>query len=65
MEYLGTVLALFGAAIAVALSGIGSSIGVGKAGQASAGVVSEDPDKFMKCLIMRLMVRSIIRLIVM
>ena len=40
MEYLGTVLALFGAAIAVALSGIGSSIGVGKAGQASAGVVS-------------------------
>ena len=41
MEYLGTTLALFGAAIAVALSGIGSSIGVGKAGQASAGVVSE------------------------
>ena len=55
MEYLGTVLALFGAAIAVALSGIGSSIGVGKAGQASAGVVSEDPDKFMKCLILQLL----------
>ena len=55
MEYLGTTLALFGAAIAVALSGIGSSIGVGKAGQASAGVVSEDPDKFMKCLILQLL----------
>lgn len=52
---LGTVLALLGGAIAVIMSGIGSSIGVGRAGQAAAGVVSEDPDKFMKCLILQLL----------
>ena len=55
MEYLGTALALFGAALAVGMSGIGSSIGVGKAGQAAAGVTAEDPDKFMKCLILQLL----------
>ncbi|NCA91765.1 V-type ATP synthase subunit K [bacterium] len=55
MELLGTGLALFGAALAVGLSGIGSSIGVGKAGQAAAGVTAEDPDKFMKCLILQLL----------
>lgn len=51
---LGTVLALLGAAIAVVFAGSGSAIGVGKAGQAAAGVVSEDPDKFIKCLILQL-----------
>ncbi len=55
MEYLGTALALLGAALAVGLSGIGSSIGVGMAGQAAAGVTAEDPDKFMKCLILQLL----------
>lgn len=55
MELLGTGLALLGAAIAVALSGTGSAIGVGMAGQAAAGVVSEEPDKFMKCLILQLL----------
>jgi V/A-type H+-transporting ATPase subunit K len=51
---LGTGLALLGAALAVGLCGIGSSIGVSKAGQAAAGVTAEDPDKFMKCLILEL-----------
>ena len=55
MDYLGTALALIGAALAVGLSGIGSAIGVGKAGQAAAGVTAEDPDKFMKCLILQLL----------
>ncbi len=55
MELLGTGLALLGAAFAVALSGTGSAIGVGLAGQAAAGVVSEEPDKFMKCLILQLL----------
>lgn len=55
MELLGTGLALIGAALAVGLSGIGSSVGVGKAGQAAAGVTAEDPDKFMKCLILQLL----------
>lgn len=52
---LGTFLALLGAAFAVGLSGVGSAIGVGKAGQAAAGVISEDPDKFIKCLILELL----------
>ena len=55
MDFLGTALALIGAGLAVGLSGIGSSIGVGKAGQAAAGVTAEDPDKFMKCLILQLL----------
>mgnify|MGYP000458909518 FL=1 len=41
----GIVWALLGAAISVALAGIGSAIGVGTAGRAAAGVVTEDPDK--------------------
>ncbi len=44
----GIVWALLGAAISVALAGIGSAIGVGTAGRAAAGVVTEDPDKFGK-----------------
>ena len=43
MENLGIVYALCGAAIAVLLAGAGSAIGVGIAGQAAAGVVTEDP----------------------
>ncbi|MGI5839358.1 MAG: V-type ATP synthase subunit K [bacterium] len=50
---LGTVLALFGAALAVLVAGIGSAIGVGMAGESAAGVVTEDPDKFGQVLIMQ------------
>jgi V/A-type H+-transporting ATPase subunit K len=42
----GLVLALVGAALAVFLAGVGSAIGVGLAGQAANGVLSEDPTKF-------------------
>ncbi len=55
MENLGLVLALLGAALASLLAGIGSAYGVGIAGQAAAGVVSEDPAKFSKVLIMQLL----------
>lgn len=51
----GTVLAIIGAAIAATLAGIGSAIGVGMAGQAAAGVTSEDPDKFSKVLVLQLL----------
>lgn len=51
----GTFIALLGAAIAASLAGIGSAIGVGTAGQAAAGVTSEDPDKFGKVLILQLL----------
>lgn len=48
----GEFLALTGAAIA-ALAGIGSAIGVGIAGEAAAGVVSEDPGKFGQVLLLQ------------
>ena len=51
----GTVWALLGVALAVVLSGCGSAYGVGVAGQAAAGVVTEDPSKFAKVLIMQLL----------
>ena len=51
----GIVYALIGAALAVGLAGCGSAIGVGIAGQAASGVVSVDPGKFAKVLIMQLL----------
>ena len=54
-ENLGIVYALLGAAVAVLFAGAGSAIGVGVAGQAAAGVVTEDPSKFAKVLIIQLL----------
>lgn len=51
----GIVLALLGAVLAALLGGIGSAIGVGMAGQAAAGVVTEDPGKFGKVLVLQLL----------
>ncbi len=51
----GEYIAMFGAALAALFAGIGSAIGVGIAGQAAAGVTSEDPDKFGKVLILELL----------
>jgi len=48
----GLMFALAGAATATALAGVGSILGVRTAGQASAGLVSEDPDKFGKVLLL-------------
>lgn len=55
MENLGIVFALLGAAISALMAGIGSAIGVGMAGEAAAGVVTEDPQKFGKVLILQLL----------
>ena len=55
MDKLGILYALLGAALAVLLAGAGSALGVGVAGQAASGVVSEDPSKFAKVLIMQLL----------
>lgn len=52
---IGQLLALLGAVIAAVLAGIGSSRGVGMAGEASAGLVSENPDLAGKCLILQLL----------
>ena len=52
---LATALALIGAISAALFAGIGSSIGVGNAGQAAAGVVTEDPSLFSKVLVLQLL----------
>jgi len=49
----GKFLALLGAAMAVFLAGIGSAKGVGMVGEAAAGVVTEDPDKFGQTLLLQ------------
>lgn len=49
----GIFLALLGAALAVALPGIGSAIGVGLVGQASTGLVTEQPERFGQTLLLQ------------
>lgn len=55
MSNIGLALAVFGAATAALLSGVGSAMGVGIVGQAAAGVVSVDPSKFSKALVLQLL----------
>ncbi|MDO4289444.1 MAG: V-type ATP synthase subunit K [Eubacterium sp.] len=50
---LGLALAIFGAAIAAGLAGIGSAKGVQISGQAAAGVVAERPEMFGKMLVLQ------------
>ncbi len=52
---MGIFFALLGAVLAALMGGIGSAIGVGMTGQAAAGVVTEDPSKFGKVLILQLL----------
>ena len=52
---IGIALSILGAALAVALCGIGSSIGVGLTGQVSSGVMSEDPKSFGKLLLLNVL----------
>lgn len=51
----GVFFAGLGIAIAVFLSGIGSAIGVGIVGEAAAGLVIEEPEKFGRSLILQLL----------
>ncbi|HIT73031.1 MAG TPA: V-type ATP synthase subunit K [Candidatus Fimicola cottocaccae] len=60
MEFLsslsnGQFLGIMGAALAALLAGIGSAKGTSMAGQAAAGVVSEDPSKFGQLLVLQLL----------
>ena len=50
---LGFMLVVLGAALAAGLAGAGSALGTGVAGQAANGVVSEDPDKFGRLLVLQ------------
>ena len=51
--FTGNNLALLGAALAAALSGMGSAKGVGLVGEAASGLLSEDPSKFGKALLLQ------------
>jgi len=55
MNNLGIVLALLGAVLAALMAGVGSARGVGIAGEAGAGVVTEDPTLFGKILVLQLL----------
>ena len=59
MEFLfahsGLAIGLLGAGLAACLAGAGSGVGTGIAGQAGVGLVSEDPGKFGKVLILQLL----------
>lgn len=52
---LGIVLAILGAALAVALPGTGSAMGVSYTGQSAAGLISEEPEKFGKALLLQVL----------
>ena len=57
MEFLfahsGLAIGLLGAGLAACLAGAGSGIGTGVAGQAGAGLVTEDPSQFGKVMILQ------------
>jgi V/A-type H+-transporting ATPase subunit K len=55
MSTLGCALAILGAAFAAIFSGMGSAKGVGIVGEAASGVVTEDPSKFGKVLILQIL----------
>ena len=55
MGDLGLFFAILGAALAALVAGAGSARGVGMAGQAAAGVVTDQPDMFGRVLILQLL----------
>lgn len=55
MNTYGIIFALAGAILSALLAGIGSAKGVGMAGETAAGVITEDPTKFGKILILQLL----------
>jgi len=55
MYNLGLGLTVLAVVLAAVMSGIGSAKGVGLAGEAATGVITEDPDKFGKALILQLL----------
>ena len=60
----GAFFAAFGVAIAVALSGMGSALGVGKTGQAAAALLKEQPEKFAQALILQLLPGFVIGILI-
>lgn len=54
-NYGGNLFAVLGCALAVFLAGTGSARGVGMAGEAAAGIVIDEPEKFGKSLVLQLL----------
>ncbi|WP_297437133.1 V-type ATP synthase subunit K [uncultured Clostridium sp.] len=54
-EHGGVIFGALGIALAVGLSGIGSAKGVGIVAEAAAGLVTEEPEKFGKALVLELL----------
>lgn len=52
MDPIGLAIAILGAAISAFLAGTGSAIGIATAAQTADGVLSEDPSKFGRVLIL-------------
>lgn len=55
VEHGGMLFGALGVALSALASGAGSSKGVGIAGEAAAGVVIEEPEKFGKSLVLQLL----------
>ena len=55
MQSCGTAVGMLGAALAVGLPCSGSAKGVGMVGQAGAGVLSVDPGRFSRVLILQIL----------
>ncbi len=54
-DFCGTAIAFFGASLAVGMACSGSAKGVGTVGRAGAGVLSVDPGKFSRVLILQIL----------
>ena len=52
-QFGGPVFVLLGAALAALMAGIGSARGVGIVGETATGLITEDPEKFGKTLILQ------------
>lgn len=52
---LGIALAILGAAFAVVFPGVGSATGVSYVGQSASGLISEEPEKFGKALLLQVL----------
>ena len=52
---MGIFLSILGAALAVTFAGIGSAIGISYVGRAAAGLISEEPEKFGKALLLQVL----------
>ncbi|MGL4730014.1 MAG: V-type ATP synthase subunit K [Clostridium sp.] len=55
LQNAGIVFAAVGIALAAILPGIGSARGVGMVGEAATGLITEEPEKFGKALILELL----------